>query len=165
MNRKTMLGVTLAWFMSMGVPSLEASPKTVSPVKDTVKTVQDRVQWLIVVGREGDGKFYLSYFENGKRVIHTLASPWRPQKDGWVYTPAWEFTVLAKPWTRRSNKFDAVMPHAIHIHKGIYIHGWHVDGSLLSHGCIRVPRWTAKQLLKTVPLRTKVIIRDTLPRK
>lgn len=165
MNRKTMLGVTLAWLMSMGVPSLEASPKTVSPVKDTVKTIQDRVQWLIVVGREWDGKFYLSYFENGKRVIHTLASPWRPQKDGWVYTPEWTFSIIAKPGTRRSIKFNAIMPHSLHIQKGIYIHGWNVDGTMLSHGCIRVKTGVAKKLLKIVPQGTKVIIRDTFPQK
>lgn len=165
MNRRDFMKYIWAWWLSYIMPSIGEAREEKSQVGVIETTVKEKVGSLILVAREWDGKFYLSYFENGERIIHTLASPGKPHSDGWVYTPEWQFSIIAKPWTRRSVKFDAMMPHSLHIHKGIYIHGWTVDGTMLSHGCIRVKKGVAKKLLKIVPQGTRVIIRDTFPRK
>jgi len=60
---------------------------------------------------------------------------------------------------------NAPMPWAQHLFAGIFIHQGSVDGTRLSHGCIRLPKSAAKEFYQQTSIGMPVVISGTDPRK
>jgi hypothetical protein len=75
-----------------------------------------------------------------------------------AHTPTGRFTILRKIQGIRISSLG-LLYYPNYIHEGVAIHGsWAMDVYPSSHGCIRIPMFTAKEFSSLVPLGTEVII-------
>lgn len=109
---------------------------------------------LIVVTKQEDWKYTVSYYIDGRLFLASYVSIWV-----WKATPQWLFSVKRKIFDKRSIKYkNAPMPYALHLDGNIFIHQWYIDWEKRSHGCVRLP-WLYQEILYySTKIWTKVLI-------
>ncbi len=95
-------------------------------------------------------------YKNGTLVLRTEISSGQPETP----TPTGQFVVTDKKRYHVSNLYDAKMPFFMRLScKDFGMHEGHLPGFPASHGCIRLPGDSARQLFRDVPIGTLVTIR------
>lgn len=80
---------------------------------------------------------------------------------GGYRTPKGEFVITDKHKNHRSTIYNVKMPYFQRLScSAIGFHAGYVPGYPASHGCIRMPYQSAKQLFNTTPAGTRVVIQD-----
>ncbi len=150
-------------------------PKSIDSLltnSDFIKYKEDisRDQNLIAIIKTSDNKHALAKYINWNLVLTTNISIWKNRA-----TPRWLFKAWTKMPSPMSNKFKCYLPYAIFIDNEyikstkIFMHQWEVDGTPLSHGCIRIP-WLYGEILyhitdtwtKSTTTWTDIIIPDNV---
>ena len=76
-------------------------------------------------------------------------------------TPKGEYVITDKHRSHRSTIYNVKMPYFQRLSSGaIGFHSGYVPGYPASHGCIRMPYQSAKELFSTTPAGTRVVIQD-----
>ena len=76
-------------------------------------------------------------------------------------TPKGEYVITDKHRSHRSTIYNVKMPYFQRLSSGaIGFHSGYVPGYPASHGCIRMPYQSAKELFNTTPAGTRVLIQD-----
>ena len=76
-------------------------------------------------------------------------------------TPKGEFVITDKHRSHRSTIYNVKMPYFQRLSSGaIGFHSGYVPSYPASHGCIRMPNQSAKELFQMTPAGTRVVIRD-----
>jgi hypothetical protein len=115
----------------------------------------------VVVQQVDSGKHALWFYKNNQLVLSTYVSVGKGQS-----TPTGVFSTKRKIAYCWSNKHDAPMPYGIEfITPKYFFHQWYVDGTPLSHGCIRVPGLYEEVLYALVDQNTSLIISPNLYKK
>lgn len=101
---------------------------------------------------------YLQVYKDGQPILRSIASLGVP----WHRTPAISRRKI--PWSTKRVHISSLYPinkktwergwarmeYAIHIRWNIFIHSGVTTWSPLSHGCVRLPMWIAKQVYNLV---------------
>jgi ankyrin repeat protein len=96
-----------------------------------------------------------TFYKNGIAAFRTDISSGQPETP----TKTGRFVVTDKKVYHVSNLYDAKMPFFMRLSCGDFgMHEGELPGYPASHGCIRLPRESAKKLFKQVPIGTLVTI-------
>lgn len=101
---------------------------------------------ILVVAQTQEG-VVLAYYQEGKLKLLTSASPGTPK----TKTVQGKFFLKHANVAYRSRTYGSPMPYAIRIKWPYFLHQAEVDGTFLSHGCIRIPGLYQKWLYEHLP--------------
>ena len=96
-----------------------------------------------------------TFYKDGVPYFRTEISSGQPETP----TKTGRFVVTDKKVYHVSNLYDAKMPYFMRLSCGDFgMHEGELPGYPASHGCIRLPRESARKLFKQVPIGTLVTI-------
>lgn len=123
--------------------------------QDKFSKYKNKLIWidsLIVVAKQEDWKYTLSYYIDGKLILATHSSIWGA-------TQKWLFAIKEKIERKRSSRYNnAPMPYSLYLYGHVFIHQWLVNWEKISHGCIRMPGLYQEALYHNTKVWTKVLI-------
>ncbi len=113
------------------------------------------VRDFIIVRKTSVGKTALAYYQDEKLLLATHVSTGKMGHE----TPVWLFTTGSRQSYKKSRIYEsAPMPYAIQVDGDIFLHHGRVNGSQLSHGCIRVPGFYQEILFREVKNHTRILV-------
>ncbi|MDQ1344376.1 MAG: hypothetical protein QG650_1097 [Patescibacteria group bacterium] len=111
---------------------------------------------LVFVDVTPEGKTALAFYQNGKLALATHVSLGTKGHA----TPRGTFTASYKESYKRSKLYEnAPMPYAVNVEGHVFLHHGRVNGTPLSHGCIRVPGFYQEVIFREIKSGTKVVVR------
>ena len=123
--------------------------------QDKFSKYKNKLSWidsLIVVAKQKNWEYTLSYYIDGRLVLASESSIW-------AATQKWLFDIKEKIERKRSSRYDnAPMPYSLYLYGHVFIHQWLVNWEKISHGCVRMPGLYQEVLYHNTKVWTKVLI-------